>query len=435
MPARHFGDLANYIDLLLDTICVVDTSGCFVYVSAGSEQVFGYKPEEMIGRNIVDMVHPDDLERTLQAARGVMDGKQLPYFENRYIRKDGSIVHIMWSARWSDDTGLRIAVARDITSRVRYEAKQRAMYAISEAANNTQELPELFSRVQEIVSTLLPVDHFSIVLYSGADTTALDCYTVSSQRNLGNPQPLAQQTSIALASELLNSRSNLMHHTRSDESGLSCWLGAPLRRQDKALGALLVNRRGQQNFTESDEELLQFVSEQIAAAVERQQMIARLQQLALHDALTQLPNRVLFEDRMRSAMARARRENAQLCLLYVDLDGFKNVNDCYGHDVGDRLLTEVARRLKASVRDSDTVARLGGDEFVILLESIQPDHIDRVIEKIQKSVSSRITTGHHSLSVALSVGVAMYPEHASDFVSLIRHADRQMYKAKRASNS
>lgn len=436
MPARHFGELANYIDLLLDAVCVVDINGKFVYVSAGCERVFGYRADEMIGRNITDMLHPDDYERTVQAATSVMQGKQLPYFENRYLRKDGSIAHIMWSARWSADDKLRIAVARDISSKVRYEAKQRATFAISEAANNTQDLPELFARVQQIVSALLPIDSFSIVLPSETEGRESICYAIPDDAVTARDQPGVQSTSLTLAADIIHNRSNLLHHTRSDETGVSRWLAAPLRRQDKTLGVLLVSRRGHQNFNESDEELLQFVSAQIASAVERQQMITRLQQLALHDALTQLPNRVLFEDRMRSAMARARRDNRPLCLLYIDLDRFKEINDQYGHDVGDRVLIEVAARLKACLRECDTVARLGGDEFVILLESIQADDVQAVITKFHNAVSLRtIVIDSHPLQIRLSIGAAVYPENASDFGSLIRHADRQMYEAKRASNA
>lgn len=164
MPATKFGPLSNYIDLLLDAVCVVDVEGHVVYVSAGCERVFGYTQQEMVGRLITDLIHPDDLERTLKAAREVMQGKPLPHFENRYIRKDGSTVHIMWSARWSEEDQLRIAVARDITRRVRSEAKQRATYAISEAAHKTRDLADLFRLIHKIVSDMLPVDSFSIAL-------------------------------------------------------------------------------------------------------------------------------------------------------------------------------------------------------------------------------------------------------------------------------
>ena len=425
MQANQFGELANYMDLLLDAVCVVDANGQFVYVSGGCERVFGYRPEEMIGRYMTDMLHPDDLEHTLAKAREIMQNTPLPYFENRYIRKDGSIAHIMWSARLSAADGLRIAVARDISSRVRYEAKQRATYAISEAANNTQELQALLRQIHRIVSELLPIDSFSIVLLEDETAEAVLCYEVAGGTEQANV--------IQLAKEILSSQSNLLHHTRTDESGQTCWLGAPLQRQDKALGALLVSRLSSQDFDESDEELLQFVSIQIASAVERQQMIARLQQLALYDALTQLPNRSLFEDRVNSAIPRALRDPHKFCLLYMDLDRFKQVNDSFGHHIGDLLLIEVASRLKRCVRASDTVARLAGDEFVILMENVQPDHISLIMQKISDAIAEPMLLESHPVQVEASIGYALYPEHGQQLKDLLRHADLRMYAAKRES--
>ena len=110
-----FSSLNDYIDQLLEAICVVDKDGRFLQLSAGCERLFGYKIEELLGRSMLELLHPDDRERTLQAARDIMAGAHKTDFENRYIRKDGEIVHIQWSARWIPEQQVRIAVARDIT--------------------------------------------------------------------------------------------------------------------------------------------------------------------------------------------------------------------------------------------------------------------------------------------------------------------------------
>lgn len=459
MPAPKFGPLSNYIDLLLDTVCVVDIEGRFVYVSAGCERVFGYTQEEMTGRFITELLHPDDREITLRAAREVMQGKPLPYFENRYIRKDGSIAHIMWSARWSEDDKLRIAVARDISSRVRSEAKQRATYAISEAAHTTSDLPELFRLIHKIVADLLPVDSFCIALYENSSESnngfSRDNKPGSAHKKIrgtshlsiaythpaaahaatdlpGDKRP-ASDHRLQLATQIIQSQSNLLTHVHADVTGVVNWIGVPLRAQKNVVGALLVSRDSSaQNFSDVDQELLHFVSLQIAAAVERQQMLNHLQQLALYDSLTQLPNRSLFEDRMRSALARARRDKAQLSLLYIDLDRFKEVNDNFGHAIGDLLLTQVARRLESCLRECDTVARLSGDEFVVLLENMDHDnHADTVSAKIREALAHEFELESQHTRVSLSIGAAHYPEHGKDIQTLMRHADVQMYEAKR----
>lgn len=107
----------DYQDLVLDAICVVDADGNCIKVSGACERIFGYTPDEMAGKNMLDLVHPDDLERTLQSIERVMGGYQQSYFENRYVRKDGDVVSISWSAAWSDDHQVRVGVARDITRR------------------------------------------------------------------------------------------------------------------------------------------------------------------------------------------------------------------------------------------------------------------------------------------------------------------------------
>lgn len=144
MSTTTYTPSASLVDLLLDAICVVDRDGQFVFVSAACQSIFGYSAEEMIGRRVMDMVHPDDRARTLEAAREIMAGAHQPSFENRYLRKDGSIVHILWSARWSENEQVRIAVAHDISERKRSEALQHALYAISEAAHLADDLPALF---------------------------------------------------------------------------------------------------------------------------------------------------------------------------------------------------------------------------------------------------------------------------------------------------
>src|SRR6185503_16520659 len=124
METTAITPLGKILDLLLDAICVVDAEGRYVFVSAAFERIFGYAPEEVIGRRMIELVHPADRDTTLQTANGIMSGNPEYHFENRYVRKDGEIVHIMWSARWSEDHRLRIAVARDITRRKRAEAIQ-----------------------------------------------------------------------------------------------------------------------------------------------------------------------------------------------------------------------------------------------------------------------------------------------------------------------
>ena len=152
---------------------------------------------------------------------------------------------------------------------------------------------------------------------------------------------------------------------------------------------------------------------------------------AQHDSLTDLPNRVLLDDRLNHAMVLARRRGLKLALLYLDLDRFKKVNDSLGHEIGDRLLKIVAQRLVGCVRGSDTVSRQGGDEFVILLSEVTAGQ-DAAIsaEKILRTLNAPVDIDGHHLHVSASIGIAIYPEDGEDGVSLLKHADFAMYHAK-----
>jgi len=168
---------------------------------------------------------------------------------------------------------------------------------------------------------------------------------------------------------------------------------------------------------------------------ERRRLQERLERLAHYDPLTALPNRALFFDRLEGAVARARREERRFALLFIDLDGFKAVNDRYGHDAGDYLLFEIARRLRAAIRDSDTAGRMGGDEFTVLLENIaRPEDAAAVAEKIRASLSepAAIPAGA-TVCVGASVGIAVFPEDGVDGESILKAADSAMYAIKLAA--
>ena len=154
--------------------------------------------------------------------------------------------------------------------------------------------------------------------------------------------------------------------------------------------------------------------------------------LAHHDALTDLPNRTLLVDRLHQAIAQARREQAMLALMYLDLDKFKPINDGFGHDVGDLLLKEVAVRLRSCVkRESDTVSRLGGDEFVVVLSQIEHWRDGaNVAEMILEVLSQPFEIEQHRMEISSSVGIAVYPAHGTDVGTLMKNADSAMYQAK-----
>jgi diguanylate cyclase (GGDEF)-like protein/PAS domain S-box-containing protein len=164
---------------------------------------------------------------------------------------------------------------------------------------------------------------------------------------------------------------------------------------------------------------------------EKKRAEEQVRALAYHDALTGLPNRLLFNDRLALAVAQARRKGERLAVLFLDIDGFKAVNDSLGHNLGDLLLQGAAHRIQAALRAVDSVARLGGDEFILLLPGIRRvEEGARVAEKVLESLRAPIAVEGHELFVTASMGISVYPEDGEDVETLVKNADTAMYRAK-----
>lgn len=178
-----------------------------------------------------------------------------------------------------------------------------------------------------------------------------------------------------------------------------------------------------------EEPVVVAVSHDITEQVRAQEI---LKHRAFHDALTGLANRALFEDRLELAMAGSRRHGRITGMVYIDVDDFKDVNDLYGHDMGDRVLMTLAERLKKSVREVDTAARFGGDEFVVVFPDLEsPEGIEAAVRKLKANLGKPIVLGALNLSITCSMGVAVFDPMKDDARSLVMRADLGMYEAKR----
>ncbi len=431
--------LKKITDMLLDVICVVDAEGHFTFISGACKRIFGYSQEELIGRNMLDLVFPADRARTLQAASEIMNGQSTMHFENRYLRKDGRVVDMMWSAHWSQDDGMRLAVGRDITELKRAARLKSALYEISEAAHAAEDLTALYPHLHAIIAELLPTEIFSVARYDESNNQLSFPYVSNVYDTCPEPSPLSDAAQIA---EVIRSGKALMviadrsgtANTKTGDDRVS-WLGVPLLAETGVIGALVVESGSLGvRFTAEDKELLRFVSDQVVSAIERKESEARLQHMARHDPLTDLPNRTLVQDRFEMGVKQLRRQNGYLGLLYLDLNDFKRVNDTYGHHVGDLLLRELARRVIHCVRESDTVGRVGGDEFVVILTNMhRPNCIDRSVEKIREMVAEPFEIGELTLSISASIGSATFPDDGNTWEELFRHADAGMYAEKRGA--
>jgi diguanylate cyclase (GGDEF)-like protein len=241
-----------------------------------------------------------------------------------------------------------------------------------------------------------------------------------------------------ISNDYLTDPRGALFHDSIRADGASAVAAFPLFNGGKPVGILLFCAREKGAFTPGSVDLLQRLADNIAFALdnfdradEKTKADQRIEYLASHDSLTGLPNREMFNNLLHSAIEVAQLRQLQFAMLFIDLDRFKVINDSLGHETGDALLVEMARRLRQNLRASDIVARLGGDEFVVILEhSAGRDDIEEIGRKLLSAVSQPVQLSGIECHATASIGIAMFPAHGADVHSLIKSADTAMYLAK-----
>jgi diguanylate cyclase (GGDEF)-like protein len=216
----------------------------------------------------------------------------------------------------------------------------------------------------------------------------------------------------------------------------ACW-SMPIRNyQGEVLGTFALYHKKPSRPNDDEIELIQSTARLAGVAIEKKQSEMELKHMAHMDQLTGLPNRVLFMDRLNQALARARRQEKELAVLFIDLDRFKIINDRHGHKAGDVALKEVARKLRACVRKMDTVARLGGDEFTIVLTEISGvEDAAMVARKVIDALAEPQQIEGEEYAIGGSIGISLYPQNGEDVDALLANADTAMYQAKEIGSS
>ena len=196
------------------------------------------------------------------------------------------------------------------------------------------------------------------------------------------------------------------------------------------------NCKQEKVWTVDEIDALKTAAKIFGAAISRQAAEEELTHLATHDFLTGLPNRMLFEDRFNQSVARALRSGEKISVVSVDLNKFKSVNDSFGHPVGDKVLVEVASRLRSALRNSDTCARIGGDEFGVIAENIRnKGDAMRVMEKLTTALKDPVVEGDKEIWISASMGAALYPDNGKSLEDLMRLADKALYQVKEKQTS
>jgi diguanylate cyclase (GGDEF)-like protein/PAS domain S-box-containing protein len=380
--------------------------GRFVEVNARWEHDFGWSRGELIGRSSVDLgVWPDAAARErwvdgLRRTRGVHDE------QTQWRRKDGALRDVSISAEMIELEGEAcvLAFVTDITERLRSE---RAL-AESEARNR-----RMIETANEGIWAIDPEMRVTFLNRRMADMLGYAPEEILG-RIAGDflfPEDRADQQ--LKLEERRTGRPGAYERRFRRKDGSVLWTqvsATALTNPDGSYGGAFAMFTDISHFKDYQFEL---------------------ERMAHFDPLTGIPNRVLLADRMQLAIARTRRAGGLMAVCYLDLDGFKPINDAYGHEAGDRLLVEVSRRLRGCLRGGDTVARLGGDEFVVLLLDLARfDEVETALRRILDAIAQEVPIDGTTVTISASVGVALFPSDDDDPDTLLRHADQAMYAAK-----
>lgn len=376
----------------------------FDFVNEAFGRILGLDAGALNGRPFAELVAEEDLPHVQDNYERRLRGEPVPSeYELRLKRADGSraFVNLHVALATAADGGrVIIATVKDITERKRAE----------------DELRKLSSALDQSAAAVVITDARGIVEYVNDRFTDLSGWSAAelvghSASVLADPDGTGED---AIAEAVRSGepwKGEARARRRSGETYWETVSVAPVR--DDA-GAIT-------HFVAVKEDITQ-----------RKESERRVWQQANFDAVTGLPNRVLFQDRLHQDLTRARRKGGRLCLMFIDLDRFKLVNDTLGHEAGDELLVEVGRRLTACVRESDTVARLAGDEFTILLpDPGTAQDIAAVANRVLDSLRNGfVIAGGREVFIGGSIGISIFPDHGDDASSLLKHADAAMYRAK-----
>jgi len=430
---------------LPEALAYTDMDGIVLEVNKRFEELFGYELEEMRGKHI---------EKVLTNWRTQILSSERVFTDLELIakKKNNKLIHVSVSVtlnQVNEQVTGKIFLLNDVTNRKANEAVNNVLYNISRAANSDISLTQLYPVIREELSTIINTTNFSIALFDEEKNKLYFSY-YADETGERDKDFLVSKYSISDSifnyifktgdSLLLNynkykrmiAQGNFISYDVITNKQI--WLGVPLKIENKIIGSMILQSYTDPNlYSKKDIKLMQFVSQQIATAIERKQAEEKLKFLSLYDYLTKLPNRVLFYDRMKQEIAYAKREQKKFALMFLDLDNFKEVNDKFGHDIGDQLLQGVAKRFSKLLRKTDTICRLGGDEFIILLPRLtQPrENAVDVALKIFSSLSELFLIKGNQIHITTSIGIALYPDDGDEEEALIKTADKAMYLAKK----
>lgn len=436
------------LETALDGFWVLDPTGRIVEVNDAYCRISGFSRDELLAMRVCDLEAVEsDLEVSQHIAKLMRQGNDL--FETRHRRKDGSTWAVEVSVSYSPVQGGRIfTFLRDIRERKQSERLTKLRQQLAELVYGVdleQLMQTALDTAEQMTGSAIGFYHF---VEQDQETVSLQVWSTRTLRETGLAEGRDMHNPVSQAGvwgDCIRQRRPVMHNDYAalpHKKGLleghplvTRELTVPVFREGRIVAVMGVgNKPG--DYDTRDQEIVNQVADMTHDFVERKRIEQRIEYMAFNDVLTGLPNRELLRDRLRQAISLTHRSKRLLAVCFLDLDGFKPVNDQYGHHLGDTLLVRLGQRLSEGLREGDTLARLGGDEFVILLNGLTSIFDgEGIIGRILASINQPFEIDDQHIQVSGSIGVTFYPTDDTDPDTLMRHADQAMYKAKEAGKS
>lgn len=426
-----------------------DENGRILNINAHFTKLFGYTLNEMKGRNIDEgMIYPTNKEEEgKRLTQKVLDD----FLEYETIRKkkDGTLFPVIISASpvmIDKKPQGTVGLYKDITERKQSEQLNTALYNISKAANSDISLNQLYPLIHKELGTIIDATNFFIALVDVEKDEMSFPYHRDEKVNDFPTCRLSRRKS--LTSYIIKSGQSLQVNQKqiekmADEGDIKLghvgivtadthWLGVPLKIKDKIIGAMVIQGYIEPHlFSNKDTQLMEFVSSQIATAIQRKQMEEEMEKLAYFDSLTGACNRGYGLALLGRELKFAQRKKTPFLLIYVDIDDFKNINDTFGHGEGDQVLKKVVKLLKSNLRDIDIICRMGGDEFLLIFSNSSLKDLSIIKERFNKNIVKLNQTINKPYKIGFSMGISCYdPNNPQPMDELIRIADNRMYEDK-----
>ncbi|MDX0904376.1 EAL domain-containing protein [Sinorhizobium medicae] len=448
---RHYW-LEAMINHVPDYIYAKDTEGRFLIANEVTVADNGLESlQDLVGKTDFDL-HPHEFAQAVAGTeRRVLEtGEPIFGIEERAIVTKGRDRWLMTSkvplrSKSGKIIGI-VGISRDITDRKSAERLLEGQARLLEMIAKGKPLTEFFNELVLLIEALLPGIKGSILLLSedgrhllhGAAPSLDRAYSAAVHAleigpNAGSCGTAAWRGEQVIVSDVYADPLWADYALLLKSSGLrSCWSTPILSRERKVLGTFALYAHEVATPCEQEQELIAMAAHLAGIAIERKRAEDRISFLAHHDALTGLPNRVLFEEQVDGMLEEIRERDQCAVLAFLDLDNFKLINDSLGHAAGDELLKAVAGRMRASVRKADFVVRVGGDEFIILLNGLpkERDIVLSRLEDIRSAIAMPLQLQGRSLQVSCSMGVACFPNQGRTAGELLANADMAMYRAK-----